>query len=50
MHKNIHCRAHERLQVMGLEREESKRVAVSFWFLFGVLEVKDGLDRTGMKK
>ena len=46
MHKTVHCGAHERLRVMGLEQEECRRVALS---LFGVLEVKDDLDRTGMK-
>ena len=49
MHKNIHCRAHGRLQAMGLEREES-REELLFLLVFGVLEVKDGLDRTGVNK
>ena len=34
---------------MGLEQEDSRRVALSS-SLSGVLEVKDHLDRTGMKK
>ena len=49
MHKNVHRGAHGRLRVMGLEREESRRVALSSG-LAGILEVKDSLDRTGMKK
>ena len=28
MHKNVHCRVHEHLQVIGLQREESRRVAL----------------------
>ena len=42
MHKNIHCGAHGRLLVMGLELAESGRVALSF---FGVLKVKEDLDK-----
>ena len=45
MHKNVHGRAHGRLWVMELEREETRRVLSS-----GVLEMKDDIDRTGMKK
>ena len=48
MHKNVHHGAHGRLQEMGLEQEKSRRVAL-LWSLSGDLEVKDGLDRTGMK-
>ena len=29
MHKNVHCGGHERLRVIGLEWEESRRVALS---------------------
>ena len=46
MHKSDRRGAHECLRVMGLERADSRRVALS---LFEVLEVKDGLDRTGKK-
>ena len=42
---SIHRRAHECLLVIGLEREE-RRV---YLLVFGVLEVKYNLDRTGMK-
>ena len=38
MHKNIHCGAHGCLQVMGLEQEESRRVALSAGLFFGDLE------------
>ena len=43
MHESACHGAYECLQVMVLERAESRRV-------FGVLEVKDGLDRIGKKK
>ena len=50
MHKNIRHGAHGHLWVMGLKREESRRVALCiFWSLSEVLEVKDGLDRLGIK-
>ena len=45
MHRSIHRSAHECLWVIGLE--EIRRV---YLLVFGVLEVKYNLDRTGMKK
>jgi hypothetical protein len=48
MHRSAYRGAVEYLWVIELEQAESRRVAV-FWSLFGVLEVKDGLDRTGKK-
>ena len=48
MHESNHRGAHECLRVTELERDESRRASLSFGLnLFGVLEVKDGLDRTG---
>ena len=44
IHKDIWRGVHRCLQAMGLKRKESSSVALL------VLEVKDGLDRTGMKK
>ena len=39
MHRNVHRKVHGHLRVMGLDQET----------LSGVLGMKDGLDRTGMK-
>ena len=46
MHKTVHRRAHECLRIMGLEREVEELL---YLLVFGVLEVKYDLDRTGMK-
>ena len=46
MHRSGRHRAHECLRIIGLERE----VEELLYLLFGVLEVKDGLDKTGIKK
>ena len=35
MHKNVHCGAHGCLQAMGLERRESRRVALSSGLCLG---------------
>ena len=46
IYKNVQRAAHGCLQIVGLEQEESRRVALSSGF--GVLEVEHDLDRTGM--
>ena len=48
MYKTDRRGAHECLRVIGLERTESRRVALSLGFVWSPrLDVKDGLDRTG---
>ena len=48
--QNVHHEAHECLRVIELEREEIRRVVLSFaWSLSGVLEVKYDLDKTALK-